>query len=206
MNIQIIDLGINNLRSLQRAVEGMSEDIRCETISSPPSATNLPEILILPGVGNFGTAARVLNSSGLNRYVLDAAQNKIKIIGICLGLQLLLKESEESPSQYALGLIPGEIKKLQVVDDRVPNVGWGEVSFTHESRFSRNLPNESLFYFTHSYFADVKPEFVLATSKHGDRAFPAMISSGSTLGMQFHPEKSGTEGKHILHEAILGSD
>ena len=206
MNIQIIDLGLNNLRSLQRAVEGMSEDIRIETISSPPSATDLPEILILPGVGNFGTAAKALNSSGLNRYILDVAQHEIKIIGICLGLQLLLKESEESPSQYALGLIPGEVKKLQVLDDRVPNVGWGEISFTHECRFSRNLPNRPLFYFTHSYFADVKPEFVLATGKHGNRAFPAMISSGSILGMQFHPEKSGIEGKHILHEAILGSD
>lgn len=206
MNIQIIDLGINNLRSLQRAVESMNEDIRCETINSPPSTTDLPEILILPGVGNFGTAARVLNSSGLNRYILDVAQHKIKIIGICLGLQLLLKESEESPSQCGLGLIPGEVKKLQVLDDRVPNVGWGEISFTHECRFSRNSPNRPLVYFTHSYFADVKPEFVLATGKHGNRAFPAMISSGSILGMQFHPEKSGIEGKYILHEAILGSD
>ncbi len=205
MNIQIIDLGINNLRSLQRAVEGMSEDIRCETIDSPPSAIDLPDILILPGVGNFGTAARVLNSSGLNRYVLNAVQHNVRIIGICLGMQLLLKESEESPSQYALGLIPGKVKKLQVVDDRVPNVGWEEISFTQDSGFSHNSSNKPLFYFTHSYFADVKPEFILATSQHGGRTFPAMISSGSTLGMQFHPEKSGIEGKHILHKAILGS-
>ena len=205
MKIEIIDLGINNVRSLSRVLQGMSENFECKVINSPLGKLDLPDVLILPGVGNFGAAARVLNATRFDRYVLDVAQHNRKVIGICLGMQLLLNESEENPSQSGIGLIPGVVRKLRAFDERVPNVGWGEIAFINKNRFAAKLSNEPLVYFTHSYFADVNHEFVLATSKHGNQNFPAMISNGAILGMQFHPEKSGLEGHQILYQAILES-
>jgi glutamine amidotransferase len=204
LKIAIIDLGINNLASLIRALESIDNNFQIEIVLSGQieNPTAKPHLLILPGVGNFGAASEILRSRKFDSYINTHLHREGKVIGICLGMQLLLQGSEESPGARGLGIIPGIARRLSRKVEKVPNVGWNEISFSRESHRFYDLNPHSNFYFTHSFYADVSDEFIIATSTHGDSIFPAIIGNESVVGIQFHPEKSGLEGKSFLKRII----
>lgn len=200
--MQIIDLRINNLSSLVRAVNGIEVPLEIEVVSDTFKEVSNSKVVILPGVGNFGSAMESLKSRNLDAYLINHISDGGKLIGICLGMQLLLTRSDESQGVSGLGAIPGVARKLSAAVERVPNVGWNNLSYVRSLHKPPSFTPESNFYFTHSYFADVSEEFVIAKSKHGSLFFPAVIGSSSVLGIQFHPEKSGLDGKLFLKEVI----
>ena len=202
MQIEIIDLGINNLESLKRALSGMYETVDIRVRDSRQEDYGKPNLIVLPGVGNFGAAANSLREKKLDKYIKEQHQKKIAILGICLGMQLLLDKSEESSISEGLGLIPGLVERLDSSNGRVPNVGWSEINFSTNKDSRIEINDEANFYFTHSYFANVDEEFVVATSSHGTGSFPAIIQNGLVLGIQFHPEKSGLDGRLFLKAVI----
>lgn len=202
MIIQLIDLKINNLSSMVRAIEGMDPRFQIEIISDTKSHFVKPDLMIIPGVGNFGAAMEAIRKNDLEVYIKEQNQSGVKLVGICLGMQLLLTGSEESPEVLGLGLIPGIARQLSKSDDRVPNVGWNNLSYDATIYKRYELSPEASFYFTHSFYADVPQQFVLASSNHGKRTFPAVISNTTAVGIQFHPEKSGSDGKRFLRRVI----
>lgn len=202
MQIEIIDLGINNLDSLNRALSEMNETLTIQVRNSRQEDYAKPNLIVLPGVGNFGAAATRLREKQLDKYIKEQHQKEIGILGICLGMQLLLDKSEESIISTGLGLIPGLVERLDSSKGRVPNVGWSDIRFSTIKDSRIKIKDQANFYFTHSYFTNVNEEYVVATSSHGTTSFPAIIQNGLVLGIQFHPEKSGLDGRLFLKAVI----
>lgn len=175
-----------------------------EIVSDGSDNNPQSNLLVLPGVGNFGAAMEVVRNRNLDLLIKEHLINGGKILGICLGMQLLLDDSEESPGKKGLGIISGSVRKLNAREDRVPNVGWNELNYSQHFKITPQIHQEANFYFTHSFFTDVPKEFIMATSRHGNNTFPAVIANQIALGMQFHPEKSGTEGILFLKRILEG--
>ncbi|HUW89625.1 MAG TPA: imidazole glycerol phosphate synthase subunit HisH [Candidatus Nanopelagicaceae bacterium] len=187
--ITIIDYGVGNLRSVQRAIQRYYTDV---IISNEEEQIKKSTGIVLPGVGAFGDAVEELKRGGLFNLLKQIIPTK-PTLGICLGMQLLLNTSEESPGVEGLGIIPGRVKKLETVKSiRVPHTGWNRVTGIKEPYFSGYA------YFNHTYYCDVvEKNIVTAITLHGIR-FSAIFNNGTILALQFHPEKSKTIGENIL--------
>lgn len=172
--------------------------LRVELVDAP-CRLDPDDALILPGVGSFDFGAEAIDQCGLRSFLCDAAAAGHSLLGICLGMQLLCRGSEEG-SRAGLGLIPGDVVRLNPGPERVriPHMGWNVVK---PSRSNPLLPmggEEQRFYFTHSYRVRCdSDEEVWATTVHGTE-FPSVIGSGNVMGVQFHPEKSHRFGKSLL--------
>ena len=159
--------------------------------------------LVLPGVGAFGDAAAALRQSGLDKAVLEAAEAGKPLLGICLGMQLLLEKSFEYGEHKGLGLIPGEVRPIrEVIPEglKVPHIGWNALALTQEGRacgLFKNTKEGDCVYFVHSYWAASPAPYVLAAAEYG-APLTAAVGRGNVLGVQFHPEKSGSVGLAIL--------
>ncbi len=201
-NIVIVDYGMGNLNSVKRQFSFIEIDT---CISS-----NIDEILnatklILPGVGHFKKAVQNLKKIGifdiLNKAVLI---NKTPILGICLGMQLMAKTSEEGNCE-GLGWFDAEVVRFNVSDKlkhKVPHMGWNEINLKKESRLMLNIPELSEFYFVHSYHTNCNdPKDVLNTSYY-DYEFVSAIEKDNIFGVQYHPEKSHQAGEKLLHNFI----
>jgi glutamine amidotransferase len=198
-DIVIVDYGVGNLGS----IANMLTRVGARSVISSDSATiEKASKLILPGVGAFGNGMRNLNESGflpiLNRRVL---QDKVPILGICLGAQLFFEKSSEGDIP-GLGWIHGEVVKFNFPPaDRklkVPHMGWNIVRPRRESALFRDAQGEQRFYFVHSYYLAPKdPSVVLTTTNYGHE-FASGIQSGNIHGVQFHPEKSHKFGMKLL--------
>jgi len=202
MTIEIINLGINNLNSVVRAIRKISE-IDLEIVSKPKD-TNTKSIIILPGLGNFGTGMGILKVTKLDNYLKEKVKSGSKLIGICLGMQLLASSSEESPNVSGLELIPGKVKKLpKFKDERVPNIGWAETQQIKEFEDFPSLNGQKDFYFVHSYyFETLRQQDILASTKFGNIEFASAIKLENVMGFQFHPEKSAEIGISLLSDSI----
>jgi len=187
--ITIIDYGVGNLRSVQRAIQRYYSDV---IISNEEEQIKKSTGIVLPGVGAFGDAVKELKRGGLFNLLKQIIPTK-PTLGICLGMQLLLNTSEESPGVEGLGIIPGRVKKLETVKSiRVPHTGWNRVTGIKEPYFSGYA------YFNHTYYCDVvEKNIVTAITLHGIR-FSAIFNNEKILALQFHPEKSKTIGENIL--------
>lgn len=199
--IAIVDYGMGNLRSVQKALERLGH---AAEISADAGVVARAEKVVLPGVGAFGAAMRNLEASGLRQPVLDAARSGRPFLGICLGLQLLFDESEEMGRFQGLGVVPGRVVRFpddMQVDGRalkIPHIGWNALKIRPDSRLFRGLPQGAMVYFVHSYYgAPQDPAWVAATSDYGIE-FCAAVERGSVMATQFHPEKSGDVGMQIL--------
>jgi len=188
--ITIIDYGVGNLRSVQRAIQRHYSEV---IISNEEKQIKEAIGIVLPGVGAFGDAVEELKRRGLFNLLKQIIPTK-PTLGICLGLQLLLDKSEESPGIEGLGIIPGHVKKLENTKSiRVPHTGWNRVIGIKEPYFSGYA------YFNHTYYCDVVDKnMVIAFTLHGKR-FGVIFDYGTILAMQFHPEKSKTIGEKILN-------
>jgi len=193
--IKIIDYGVGNLRSVQKALETLGYEVE---ITNNPVKLKEAGGLILPGVGAFGDAMLNLQQSGLLEVIQESIDQGKPFLGICLGLQLLLSESDESDIvTKGLGLFPGKVEKLPPTL-KVPHMGWNQLYFPQENPLFANIAEGSFVYFVHSYY--VKPndkETIIATTPYGLNV-PAALARDNVYAVQFHPEKSRDVGLKIL--------
>ena len=205
MQISIVDIGINNSRSIEKAFnEQLQVNDTLSISEKPDSGFETSDLIVIPGVGNFGVAIDNLVEAGFFQQIIKANQMGKKIVGICLGMQLLFETSDESPSAKGLGLIAGSCRKISTsITNRVPHIGWNEVSRTQpDSKFS-SLNEKKDFYFVHSYHAEPADQQNILTSTRLERGeIVSSVLNQNILGFQFHPEKSGAIGRKLLREVI----
>lgn len=197
--IAVVDYGASNMKSVVRACRAAGADLQ---VTSDPDAVRRAERIVLPGVGHFGPARERLAATGLDAAIADAARTGRPVLGICLGLQLLLRESDEAPGQPGLGLLPGRVTRFET-DLPVPHVGWAAVTLTPRGRahpvLAAAIPAGSAFYYhVHSYHPDaVDPGAALGLAEYGG-SFATIVGCDAVLGVQFHPEKSQSAGLALL--------
>ncbi len=200
----IIDYAVGNVRSLGLALEQLGAQVRC---SDKPDDVRWAERILLPGVGAFGAARKRLAEPELAAALEEARQAGKPILGICLGLQLLTRHSEEG-NEPGLGWLPGETRRLDAFGGfrhRIPHLGWAALRVESLDPLLAQPLGGSQFYFAHSFVLDgAAPEDVLATAWYG-REFPAVVRRGNLLGVQFHPERSQQAGREFLKRYLDGS-
>ena len=194
--ITIIDCGINNLRSAQKAFEHLGYPTQ---VTRDADEVARAEKLVLPGVGAFGAAMASLRAANLIEPIQNSIQSGTPFLGICLALQLLFEESEELGTNKGIGAVAGRVTKLPDAPDlKIPHMGWSALNFPRESKLFAGIETGAMVYFVHSYHADPQDENIIAaTSKHGTE-FVAAIEKGNLMACQFHPEKSSAIGLKIL--------
>ena len=198
MKIIIIDYGLGNLRSIEKALQYVGADVE---ISNDPSSIDRADALILPGVGAFRDA--MMHFSTLERVVKDAVEDGKPLLGICLGMQMLASESEEGGSHKGIDIIPGRVIRFPASALKVPHMGWNSLMIKKEIPLLEGTENGSFVYFVHSYFVDTGAEYKAASCDYGVQ-FPAVITNGAgnVVGTQFHPEKSGVVGLRMLRNFV----
>jgi glutamine amidotransferase len=190
--IAIIDYGMGNLRSVQKALAAVGAE---GTITADPEAVRTADRVILPGVGAFASAIAELRRTGLAEAFTEAVRRGAPCLGVCLGLQLLFDGSDEDGDHTGLGLIPGRIVRFRSKPGlKVPHMGWNTLDMARPSPLFDGLDEAPSVYFVHSYYARPdRPADVLATSDHGG-PFAAAVGRDNLLACQFHPEKSQHAG------------
>lgn len=191
--IAIIDYGMGNLRSVQKAFESFGAT--CSITSDPKDVLSSSGV-ILPGVGAFPDAMESIKKLGFDVALKKAVDKKTPILGICLGMQLLFDSSSEIRDTKGLGLIKGNIKKFEV-DLKIPHMGWNNLNIIKENALLQGVKNNSYVYFVHSYYAKLNEQNLNADTVYGIKV-PAVVSSSNVFGTQFHPEKSGEPGIQML--------
>lgn len=201
-SVTIVDYGMGNLHSLVKKFRRIGAD---PVVSSDPVEVAAADRLVLPGVGHFGQAMQNLEGSGLRRALEETVtQRGAPILGICLGMQLFAKRSEEGDSE-GLRWLDADVVRLRVSDAlrfKVPHMGWNTMDTKMESALTRGLPQAPAFYFAHSYhlvcrdLSDVSGETVY------DVPFPAAVRRNNIYGVQFHPEKSHDVGEALLENFV----
>ena len=192
----IADYGAGNLRSVLKAFEYLG--VKAIVSDDPAKLTGYRKV-ILPGVGAFGQAIESLNASGFTEAVLEHVDKGGQLLGICLGMQLLLAESEEMGAWKGMNLIPGKVRHFKSDTDKIPQIGWNSVDQQKESILFRGIPDHSFFYFVHSYYCKPEaPDAVAATTWFAGKNFCSAIEKNGIFAVQFHPEKSSDAGLHVL--------
>lgn len=201
--IAIIDYGMGNLRSVEKALQKLGHPA---LVTSDAAEIAAAERVILPGVGAFGAAMAHLNQpreggGTLAEAVLAAARSGKPLFGICLGMQLLLSRSEELGTHFGLDLVPGQVVRFENQGDpslKIPHMGWNALSFPRETSLFAGLDEGTQVYFVHSFYCVPEDSSVTAaTCTHGV-AFTAALAKDNLYACQFHPEKSGSAGLRIL--------
>jgi glutamine amidotransferase len=195
----IIDYGMGNLRSVEKAVEAAGGQ---PMISANRDVVRKAARLILPGVGAFGDAMENLRRTGLDSAILEAAGAGTPLLGLCLGLQLLFTDSEEFGRHEGLNLIPGNVKRFSNTGLRVPHVGWNQIEGDQPNPLLQGIPEGTYFYFVHSFFVEpARQEDILRWTSYG-RRFCSIACRDRVWGAQFHPEKSQDAGKRLLRNFL----
>jgi glutamine amidotransferase len=196
-NVTIIDYGLGNLRSVMRGIEAAGASA---TITGNAEEIAAADGIVLPGVGAFHEG---MDQLGSLKETVCAASKEVPLLGICLGMQMLMDSSEEHGTHEGLGLIPGRVRRFPHVPGiKVPHMGWNTIRLNKEDNplFSGLSPEEYV-YFVHSYYADTTPEYTLTTTEY-ILPFASSIVRDNVYGVQFHPEKSGAVGLHLLKNFI----
>lgn len=192
--IAVVDYGIGNLRSVERALlrAGAAADI-----TGDATAILAADGVVLPGVGAFGAALDALDEHRLRDTVLAVAASGRPLLGVCLGHQLLFDWSDESGGRAGLALLPGRVARLDPSSGKVPHMGWNRLRLQRASPLLSGIPDGAYAYFVHSYVArEVPRDAVVADCDYGG-PIAAVVERGNVFGTQFHPEKSGTDGLRI---------
>lgn len=188
--VGIVNYGMGNLRSVQKAIEYLKEKA---IVSGERAALDACDRLILPGVGSFGAGMRELKARGLDLYLKERAKNTV-VLGICLGMQFLLSRSFEDGENEGLGFVPGDVVRFRA--GKIPQIGWNSVSGLKTPLFA-GIPEGSEFYFVHSYYAETAEQYNIASCTY-TTTYAAAVHAGNVYGTQFHPEKSGEIGLRLL--------
>lgn len=194
--LQIIDYGMGNLRSVQKAFEHVGVDAE---ICSDPAVLHESTALVLPGVGAFQDAIAELNRLGFSDLVREHVAAGKPLLGICLGLQLLFDVSEEDGEHKGLGIVPGRVVRFESQPGlKIPHMGWNAVHKAKDVPETSTLNNGDYVYFVHSYYVKPEDPSVVALSSNHSHEFCAAIQTGSVFATQFHPEKSQDVGLAML--------
>lgn len=198
--VAIIDYGAGNLMSVKKALDYIGAE---NEITMDKDKILSASHIILPGVGSFGDAMKSMESRGLIETVKAAALSGKPFLGICLGLQLLFSESGESKGVDGLSLLNGEIVSIpKNMGLKVPHIGWNSVSIKQKDGVFKDIPDESYFYFVHSYYLKNADENdVAATAEYGVN-IQCAVQRGNLCATQFHPEKSGEAGLKLLKNFV----
>lgn len=198
--VSIVDLGIQNILSVENAFTTIGADVR---VISTVAEVEDAQFLVLPGVGAYSAAANKLHDTGLDTAIRrHALERKRPLLGLCLGMQLLADHSEEFGYNKGLGLIPGKVLKLvdQPPQFRVPNIGWRNVLNTGCSHLLTGAQSPSAYYHVHSFhFECENGQDVAGVSNFGNHDISSIVHRANIFGAQFHPEKSQESGLNLLH-------
>ena len=194
--IAIIDYDAGNLKSVEKALVSLGEEV---LVSRDSSEILQADKVILPGVGSFGDAMNNLDKFGLVDTIKKVTGNGTPFLGICLGLQLLFKESDETPGAEGLDILPGKILKIPAKDGfKIPHMGWNSLDIKPDARLFKGLEGNPHVYFVHSYYLKAADEGIVAATTEYTTHIHASVESGNVFACQFHPEKSSDVGLKIL--------
>ena len=194
-NIVIINYGMGNIKSISNAITILGYK---HIITNNSYDVKKSEIIFLPGVGAFGEAIKNLKKLGLINVIKNHCKTNKPIFGICLGMQILLSESEENGFHKGLDLIPGKVVKIITnKKNKLPHVGWNNVYFKRQNFLFKNIKNNTNFYFDHSYETVLEKKYITSYFKY-NRSIVSSISKDNIFGTQFHPEKSDYSGLNLI--------
>lgn len=194
--IAIIDYDAGNLKSVEKALVSLGEEV---LVSRDSSEILQADKVILPGVGSFGDAMNNLDKFGLVDTIKKVTGNGTPFLGICLGLQLLFKESDETPGAEGLDILPGKILKIPAKEGfKIPHMGWNSLDVKPGAKLFKGLEGNPYVYFVHSYYLKAADENIVAASTEYTTHIHASVESGNVFACQFHPEKSSEVGLKIL--------
>lgn len=200
--IAVVDYGVGNLFSVEKAFTALGADVQVTDCAEKILAADK---LILPGVGAFGDCMNNLTASGLIPAIRKYADMGKPLLGICVGLQILFEDSEESPTVKGLGLLQGSVRKIQAAGLKVPHMGWNSLEVVKSCRQTglyRGLSEKPYVYFVHSYHAvPTDSSLITAQTEYGEKV-TASVASRNIQAVQFHPEKSGDVGLQILKNFV----
>ena len=195
--VAIVDYGVGNLFSLKSSFAAIGVEV---VVTADPEVLKSAERIVLPGVGAFEDAAKKLRDNGLDKVLIEIANNGKPLLGICLGMQLLFEKSFEYGEHEGLGLIQGAVKPIKGVipdDLKIPHIGWNPLIYKKETPMFKYINEGDCVYFVHSFYAADCDDSVVAVSEYG-ALLTAAVQNKNVFGCQFHPEKSGKVGLDIL--------
>jgi glutamine amidotransferase len=191
--IAIVDYGMGNRRSVEKALEHVGADPR---LTADHATIRAADGVVVPGVGAFPEAMRRFRAAGLDELIRERADAGVPILGLCLGMQLLFDASDEHEGAAGLGLLPGRVTALRA--PRIPHIGWNLVTFERPSALTDGLGDAAAFYHVHSLAPEpANPDDVVGRGEYGER-FVSIVERGNVMGVQFHPEKSSRDGLALL--------
>ncbi len=204
--IAVIDYGMGNLRSVAKALEHVADTGDRVMVTDDPALILSADRVVFPGQGAARDCMAAISDHHLNRAVLDAARTK-PFLGICMGLQVLLEFSEENEGTDLLKLFPGRVRRfVQVPGEgprlKIPHMGWNRVHYSAAHPLWAGIPQDSRFYFVHSYYVEpAEPALIAATTDYGV-AFTSALAKDRLFAVQFHPEKSAQLGLTLLRNFV----
>jgi glutamine amidotransferase len=191
--IAIVDYGMGNRRSVEKALEHVGADPR---LTADHAAIRAADGIVVPGVGAFPEAMRRFRAAGLDELIAERARAGVPVLGLCLGMQLLFDASDEHEGAAGLGLLPGRVRALNA--PRIPHIGWNLVTFERESPLTEGLGEAAAFYHVHSLAPEpANADDVVGRGEYGER-FVSIVDRDNVMGVQFHPEKSSRDGLALL--------
>ena len=202
--IAIIDYDAGNIKSVEKALQLLGQEV---AVTRDEKTILSADGVILPGVGAFGDAMEKLHAYGLVEPIRKCVAKNIPFLGICLGLQLMFRSSEEAPGVEGLNILDGEIVKIPAKPGlRIPHIGWNSVSLNQTDGIFENLRDNSYFYFVHSYYLKDADEKVVAGTTEYGVPIQCAVQQGRVSATQFHPEKSSEAGLTILRNFVNRED
>ena len=212
--IAIIDYGVGNLFSVEKAFAAIGEDVK---VTGEAEDLKIADKLVLPGVGAFGDCMKNLEATGLVPVIMEQIANKKPLLGICVGLQILFEGSEESPNVKGLGIFKGMVRRINAPQLKIPHMGWNAVLMRNSECGMRNdynskfgvrnslfsdLNEKPYFYFVHSYHAVPEDKNLIAATTDYGETLTAAVAKDNIYATQFHPEKSGDVGLQLLKNFV----
>ena len=193
-DIAIIDYGVGNLRSVEKAFAATGNPA---IVANDESVLRKANGLVLPGVGAFAACMKALSARGFDTLVRELVMKGTPLLGVCVGMQMLFEESEEFGKTPGLGLLRGRVRRFSE-DLVVPQVGWNQIQKRSAHPLLTKIEDQAFFYFVHSYYCEVDdPAIVVGETDYGV-TYTSVVANGDLYGVQFHPEKSQAVGLQLL--------
>lgn len=199
--IALIDYGMGNLHSVEKALQSCGADVNRVTTADQIMPC---DAIVLPGVGHFADGMRELSRRGLAAALTQTYENGLPMLGICLGMQMLLEQSDEAPGTPGLGFVPGRVRRFTPESNnyKVPHMGWNTLHFPRACPLFTDMDAPTFVYFVHSYYVELATQEWCAATTTYDITFAAALHHTTLFGTQFHPEKSQSNGLTILRNFV----